>query len=428
MKKGQSDLTQQAAEYFSGEKVYKRLFQLFREKVESFGRIGGTIKMESFNDQEFESIALFYGTSIQALKKKKTLSLSSFEKQLQQTKFEGVSLHKLLEAYFNEPIQSKKSLQGERRQREQVRLKELALAYPALVDYFHYLAERNSDSHWIIRLLLSDGFDAAIRNLSAANDGLPESYERLPFFSQRISGNPHTFDLAALEGKLLIHLLHFKLYGKGALLSKTEAINELLLNFRILRDDITNFVSFANLLGEQDGMVHPVWRAAAETGNAVNMPLRELLKIDAVKAASGRDVYIVENSGVFSSVLDLAPNAPLVCTHGQFKLAGLRLIDRIIESGCTLHYAGDFDPEGIAMAVRLLERHPGNIRLWRMDADSYRESVSSVELADRLGKLNNISHPLVSELLEDMNRLGKAGYQEALLEKMAEDLAGYGKR
>lgn len=422
------ELIQQAANYFSGEKVYKKLFQLFRKKVESFGRIGGNIKLESFNDKELEPIALFYGTSIHALKKKKTLSLPSFEERLQQTKFEGVGLHELLEVYFGESIQSKKSLQGEKRQREQLRLGELAVAYPALTDYFRYLAERNSDSHWVIRLVLSDEFRAPIQNLASANDGLPESYERLPFFSQRISGNPHTFDLATLEGKLLIHLLHFKLYGKGAVLSQTEAINELLLHFYILRDDITNFVSFANLIGEQEGEVHPVWKAAAETGSAVNMPLRELLKIDGVKAASGRDVYIVENSGIFSSVLDLAPNAPIVCTHGQFKLAGLRLVDRLVESGCILHYAGDFDPEGLAMAVRLMERHPESIRLWRMDTASYRESISSVELGERLGKLNNMSHPLVAELIEEMKQTGKAGYQEALLEKMAEDLAGYGKR
>ena len=425
MKKGQSDLMQQAVDYFSAEPAYKKLFLLFRGKVESFGRIGGSVKLETFNDKELESIALFYGTSVNALRKKSTLSLMSFEKKLQQTRFEGVGLHELLEVYFGKPIHSKKSVQETKRDQEQAALEELEADYPTLAEYFRYLAERNSDSHWIIRLLLTDGFGEAIRNLAAAHDGLPENYERLPFFSQRITGNPHTFDLTALEGKLLIHLLHFKLHGKGALLSQTEAINELLLNFRILRDDITNFVSFANLLGEQNGMVHPVWKAAAEMGNAVNMPLRELLKIDGVTAASGRDVYIVENSGVFSSLLDLVPSAPLVCTHGQFKLTGLRLIDQLIESGCTLHYAGDFDPEGLSMAVRLLERHPDNIHLWRMDLGSYAQSVSSVELGDRLGKLNNIHHPLVADLIGEMNRIGMAGYQEALLEKMAGDLAGY---
>ena len=412
----------EAAGYFMNEKVYKKLFQQFREKVESFGRVGGTVKLESYSKKELEPIALFFGTSVNAMEKKKTVSLPAFEKKLQQTKFEGVGLHELLEAYFKEPIQSKKSVKENRREQEQTKLAELSVLYPSLAGYFDYLGQRNSDSHWIIRLLLADEFGVAMKHLAGANEEIPKSYERLPFFSQRISGDPHTFDLTTVSGKLLIHLLHFKLHGKGGVPSQTEAVNELLLNFLILRDDITNFVSFANLLGEHQGKIHPVWQAAAEAGSAVNMPLRELLKIDKVFPAFGTDVYIVENSGVFSALLDLMPSVPLVCTHGQFKLAGLQLIDRLVESGSTLHYAGDFDPEGVSMAVRLLERHPEKIQLWRMDSGSYAESLPSVELGDRLGKLNNINHPRVKDLVAEMNRVGKAGYQEALLEKMAGDL------
>lgn len=422
MRDERGKLVQQAVDYFSGEKMYRKLFQMFREKVESFGRIGGTVKLEAFNDKELEPIALFYGTSVSALKNKNSLSLASFEKQLQGTKFEGVGLHELLETYFAEPIRSKKSVKDEKREQEEEALSAFAAEYPSLSDYLSYLGERNSDSHWIVRMLLKNDFKLAMEHLTKAHENMPEVYERLPFFSQRITGDPHTFDLSTVNGKLLIHFLHFKMTGKGAVPVQTEAVNELLLNFWILRDDITNFVSFANLLGEEKGSVHPVWRAAAETGAAVNMPLRELLKIDKVMPVAGSQVYIVENSGVFSSLLDLAPHAPLVCTHGQFKLAGLRLIDLLAASGCRIYYAGDFDPEGVAMAVRLLERHPGNVKLWRMDTNSYVESVSSVELEERLGKLNNISHPAVAELIEEMNRVGKAGYQEALLEKMAEDL------
>ncbi len=425
MRDERSNLVQQAAEYFSGEKVYKKLFTMFRKKIESFGRIGGKVKLEALTEKELEPIALFYGTSVSALKKKSSLSLASFEKQLQKTKFEGVGLHELLETYFGEPIRSKKSVKDEKREQEEEALSVFTAEYPLLSDYLSYLGKRNNDSYWIVRMLLTDDFRPAVRHLAKVNENLPEVYERLPFFSQRITGDPHTFDLSTMNGKLLIHFLHFKLTETGAVPTQTEAINELLLNFRILRDDITNFVSFSNLLGEQNDAVHPVWQAAVETGVAVNMPLRELLKINKVVPVAGSQVYIVENSGVFSSLLDLAPHAPLICTHGQFKLAGLRLIDFLAASGCQINYAGDFDPEGVAMAVRLLERHPENVQLWRMNANSYAESVSSVELGERLGKLNNISHPIVVELIEEMNRVGKAGYQEALLEKMAGDLSGY---
>lgn len=422
MKQDTNNSIKEAVAYFSTQHVYKKLFSLFREKVESFGRIGGTVKLDLFKDEELEPIALFYGTVIQTLKKKKTLSLASFEKQLQLTKFEGIELHKLLEAYFEEPIKSKKIVQEQKRQQEQEKLVEITELYPSLSSYFSYLSERNNDSYWIVRMVLTDEFQKAIQIMDAANTGLPKSYERLPFFSQRISGNPHTFDLTTLEGKLLIHLLHFKLYGKGSVPSNTEAVNEILLNFGVLRDDITNFVSFANLLGEQKGMIHPVWQAAVDTKNAVNMPLRELLKIDKVTAVSRMDVYIVENSGVFSSLLDLVPDASLVCTHGQFKLAGLRLIDLLVEAGYKLYYSGDFDPEGVAMAVRLLERHPKHIQLWRMDLVDYHITKPSVDLGDRFGKLKNINHPQVAGLVGEMSRIKKVGYQEALLEKMAEDL------
>lgn len=415
----------EAIGYFSSEKIYKKMFRQFKGKIESFGRVGGNIDLEEYTTEELEPVALFFGISPAALKKKNKLSLQAFERQLQKTKFEGVGLHELLETYFSEPIRSKKSVKDEKRKQEEETLSIFTADYPLLADYLRYLGERNSDSHWIIRMLLADDFRPVVRHLAKVNENLPEVYERLPFFSQRITGDPHTFDLSTVNGKLLIHFLHFKLTETGAVPTQTEAINELLLNFRILRDDITNFVSFANLLGEQKGAVHPVWQAAVETGTAVNMPLRELLKINNVVPLAGYKVYVVENSGVFSSLLDLAPHAPLVCTHGQFKLAGLRLIDFLAASGCQINYAGDFDPEGVAMAVRLLERHPENVQLWRMDANSYVESVSSVELGERLGKLNNISHPIVAELIKEMNRVGKVGYQEALLEKMAGDLSGY---
>ncbi|MFD1032767.1 TIGR02679 family protein [Metaplanococcus flavidus] len=424
MKIRRNDLTQQAVDYFSAEKVYKKLFAMFVGKVESFGRIGGAVKLDNFNDKELEPVALFFGTSVSALKKKNTISLISFEKQLQKTKFEGVRLHELLEIYFGEAIYSKKEVKDSKREAEDKKLGELKVSYPSLTSYFTYLSKRNSDSHWIIRLVTTDDFTRAVGNLAEASRKMPEKYERLPFFSQRISGNPHTFDLATVTGKLLIHWLQFEQNGSGAPPSHTEAVNELLLSCKILRDDITNFVSFSNLLGKQQGRVHPVWKAAMETESVINVPLRELLKIDHVAPATGKKVYIVENSGVFSSLLDIVPNAPLVCTHGQFKLAGLKLVDLLANSGCEIYYAGDFDPEGVAMAVRLLERLPENVRLWRMDVDSYKESLPSVELGERLGKLTNIMHPLVVELVSEMNRIGKAGYQEALLEKMAGDLVG----
>ncbi|TCI75900.1 DUF2399 domain-containing protein [Exiguobacterium sp. SH0S1] len=79
---------------------------------------------------------------------------------------------------------------------------------------------------------------------------------------------------------------------------------------------------------------------AAATHSVLNVPMRELLNVDRIYQSHGKTVWIVENSGVFSSLLDDVPNAPLVCTHGPFKLAAYRLLDALVASGCQLKYAG----------------------------------------------------------------------------------------
>ncbi|MGO1059532.1 TIGR02679 family protein [Planococcus sp. FY231025] len=412
------ELICQAAHYFQSAPVYHKLFSEFRSKIESLGRIGGTVNIENYSAEELESLMLFFGD----LKKKKVISLAAFDKRLQETKFVGIRLPELLEVFFDEPIRSNKAVRKEKQDKEEAKLKEFKHLHPILAGYFDYLSKRTAESQWIIRLLLIDDFARSVRLLADAGNALPESYERLPVFSQRVSGNPHSFDLSGMNGKLLIHFLNFRLYGGGAPPSGTEQVNELLGQFRILRDDISNFVSFANLLGMRDGAVHPVWQAAVETESAVNMPLRELFMIDGARPAVGQDVYAVENSGVFSSLLDEVPAAPLICTHGQFKLAGLRLLDLLVESGCCIYYAGDFDPEGIAMAARLHERHPKSVRLWWMDAESYMTAQSPVEMGDRLKKLESIKHADVQELILKMHETGKAGYQEALLKGMVNEL------
>lgn len=412
------EIIRQAAIYFQSAPVYRKLFSEFRAKIESLGRIGGTVNIEDYSAEELELLTLFFGE----MRNKKVIFLTAFDERLQETKFADIHLPELLEVFFGEPIRFNKIVREEKRDKEEEVLKELGVTYPVLDGYFNYLSKRTADSQWIIRLLLTDSFILSAQLLAKAADALPQKFERLPVFSQRVSANPHTFDLSGMNGKLLIHFLHFRLYGGGASPSGTEEVNELLLQFMILRDDITNFVSFANLVGMQNGTVHPVWHAAVKTESAVNMPLRELLMIDLVRPAVGTDVYAVENSGIFSSLLDAVPSAPLVCTHGQFKLAGLRLLDFLVESGSYVHYAGDFDPEGVAMAARLLERYPERVRLWRMDSDSYVTALSSVELGDRVKKIDSIKHPDVQEILAMMRETKKAGYQEALLEEMVNEL------
>lgn len=416
-------LVDEAAQYFKASTEFLRLFTQFRKKYASLGKVGGSVSIQAFKEEELEAIARFFGEDVSAIRLKKTVTLRAFEKKLQTTKFEGVTLVELLEVYFGESLVTKQEVLAQIEKERAERFRELTLMYPSLTFWFTYLQQRTADTHWINRMLETDDFHLFCAQLVKALDGLPLDYERLPMFGQRILSNPHAFDRTTDLGRLWIHVLHIKRGQGGPPPSDTERVNELLLEFKLLRDDITNFVTCANLVAEKDGNRHPMWRGAMETHSVLNVPMRELLRVNRVKPSRGHTVWIVENSGVFSSLLDDVPDAPLVCTHGQFKLAAYRLLDMLVASGCRLKYAGDFDPEGLQMAARLKERYGDKLDYWCMDLESYVASDPSVELAEeRLVKLDRMMDIELQNVVDEMRRVKRAGYQEALVEKMVVQL------
>lgn len=422
---------EEALLYFKGKQGFDALFLLFRKKYESLGRFGGTADLTNLTAEEIEEIAVFMGESPHHMARKGKLMLSHFEQRMQQTRFAGMTLHELLEAYWGEPIQSRKAVKAERETAQIQKLGDYKQRYPGLMRWFTYLEGRMSDTQWIWRMLLEPGFDDSVETMAHAYANLPKHMERYPLFSQRITGNPHTLDISELRGKLWVHVLHVMAGGQGAPPSHTEALNELLLRYNLLRDDIQNFVTQANLLAYTDEREHPVWRAAADEQCVMNVPMRELIKVNRVTAANPSQagtesrVYIVENSGVFSALLDAVPDAPLICTHGQFKLAGLQLMDLLAKAGHTLYYSGDFDPEGLAMAVRLKERYGEQARLWRMTIADYNASTPVVELGDRESKLLSLLDSELGEVAHALKETARIGYQEGILTLLVQDLRGW---
>ncbi len=245
---------------------------------------------------------------------------------------------------------------------------------------------------------------------------------RLPLFAQQVASDPHAFDLSTLPGRLLLSALQATTPGQWDVTS-VESVNELLQSVGLLREDILNFVTCANILAETEGGPHPVFSAASETNTALNMPLRDVLSLVSVRPARGGTVYIVENAGVFSTLLDT--RAPLVSTNGQMNLATMKLLDLLAASGAKLYYSGDFDPEGLAMAERLLERYGQSVTLWRFSLDDYAAANPVVDLpSERLAKLASVTSAPLQPLKEEMKRKKKAGYQEAIIGRLTEDING----
>jgi uncharacterized protein (TIGR02679 family) len=89
-------------------------------------------------------------------------------------------------------------------------------------------------------------------------------------------------------------------------------------------------------------------------------------------------VFVCENPAIVAAAADQlgASCPPLVCVSGQPGAAVIRLLVTLVEGGAKLHYHGDFDWGGIAIARTLgrrVEWQP-----WRYDAEAYGEAIASL--------------------------------------------------
>ncbi|MEB1808330.1 MAG: TIGR02679 family protein [Bacillaceae bacterium] len=425
------ELIDDALQFFRTYPVYEGLFILFKKKYQSLGKMSGTVSLLDFSHEELEELAAFLGSTSNELREQGKLPLQAFERQIGRTKFDGVSLVELLEAFFEETILTNAQQKRTKQLFIEKTLSQLVKEFPNIQFWFKYVQNKTADTYWIYRLMEEklDTFYEEIEIISKAFKLLPNEAERMAMFSQRVTNNPHAFDQQTEIGKLWLHLLSVHSRESDVevtLPSDSEGISLLLEKYLLYRDDITNFVTAVNILAETNDGVQNVWQAAAacDTPMVLNVPIRELVNLTrAYPANGGKTVWVVENSGVFSTILDRFPSAPLLCTHGQFKLASLKLMDLLVKEDCQIMYAGDFDPEGVLMLQRLMQRYGRGVLPWRMDVNHYHLSHPTVLLSeDRLKKLNNITSNELVSLKDEMLTRKKAGYQEALVSLYDQDL------
>ncbi|MCZ0755673.1 TIGR02679 family protein [Anoxybacillus sp. J5B_2022] len=404
----------EAVQFFRGERSFHRLFCEMKKKYESLGRIGGTISLYDFSSEEKEAIDSFFG------KEMSRVSLAAFEKQLQNTRFAGISLVELLSHYFGEPLVTKKEQQREIEREKEAYFARLMNTYRAQRDWLMAVEKQR-----FVQLTYQQNpqaLETAISVVCRALEQLPSTYVRLPVFAQQVANDPHVFDLHTLAGKLLLSALQF--YAeKDYDISSVEEVNELLQSYRLLREDVLNFVTCAGVMAETESGRHLVWAAACETNTALNIPLREVMPLTRAYPSIGNTVFVVENAGVFSTLLDT--NVPLISTNGQLNLATMWLLDLLVKEGVILYYSGDFDPEGLKMAQRLVERYGQSVRLWHYNRADYLVTKPTVPLPDeRLAKLQSVTLRDLQPVKQEMLRRKKAGYQEAIVEALRREVEG----
>lgn len=419
-----SDSLQAAIDYFRQE-AFSRLFLSFKEKIEQHGGVGGTVTLTKPSESECKKILRFMG-KVPKKQKSLSVSLSKFEKCFDETKFEGLQLETVVSHVLKTTIFYKKDrLEAEEETKKTffLRLKE-DHQHP-YTDYLtHAILTKEKGFSSFIQAYNNDelqSIKAIYKALTLIN---PKSFIRLPVFATKATGDPHAFDketklITALE---MIHSNETNEPYRPNL--NAQEVSELLLIFGIMKDDLSSFSTCNGLIAESNGEVLKSWAYACLENRDQNINMRQLATIDAIYPEKGKNVFVVENAGVYSSIMDQSDvSLPLICTHGQFKLAGLMLLDKLAQSGCTIYYSGDFDINGLSMAYALKKRLQERLLFWRFTVDSYRYSLSHVDLKQtRLKQLDKIDDKRLIPLINAMKETKKAGYQEQLIEDLYQDI------
>ena len=419
----------EAVEYFKKKPVYEKLFNEFKKKYESHGKIGGIAVLTGLSTGDKEDISSFLMKDFTS-EEEVRVSAKLFEKALLKSRFSSLTTLDILTHYFGIKLRTNKEKSEEDVGKRAEYLAELTgyadKAYikewltgvfctgadGAVVIARSYNADKN-ELKIILQKLIK-----AIPMLPYFQGG--KKKELLAVFAAQAAGNPHFFDDNTLAGNLLTAFLrdYFR-FGYEDDLSEAENRSKVLFKAGLIKDTLSNDVIAYGIRGRcVDGSLHQGMEGFLHQKEPVKLSLLTLANLEETFTNSiDRRVYIVENPAVFSILTSRFPEKAFICSYGQIRRAVFMLLD-LFDKNTVFSYAGDFDPEGLLIAERLKKRYGERLTFWKYEPEMYIKYVSEEKLTNqRIKKLDGVRDAALLKIAELMREEGRAAYQESMLEE-----------
>ena len=245
---------------------------------------------------------------------------------------------------------------------------------------------------------------AVLAQLPAA--AIPRSH-----LAAQVLGDAHALDPGRPVATLVLAVLRSARAG-GDEQNGEETARALWAGAGVLVNELARPVLFLNLPDSAGG----------RRGEPAYLSLRALLRAPPEWQLASRDVYVCENPNLVAIAADaLGPQcAPLVCTEGMPAAAQRALLAQLAAAGARLHYHGDFDWPGIAIANTVIDQF--GAFPWRFGAADY---------CAALDKEVEVTRPLAGTVAEArwdkaltaaMLARGRAIDEEALAASLVQDL------
>lgn len=419
--------------YFSSHPAFHSSLKLMQKKWQSLGRVAGTITLPNASLEERQALSSLLGKQFQ--KGTVRFSLPEFEEALQRTKFEDVSLHSLLEAYFGQPLVTVHDQRAaEKLEKEkfwnsaQLPFSDDLQSTPYL--WIAHMRHSKEAGYLIVAKEYAEHRDRAQALLNAVGMCLKEvdklfdadkAWTYLAVLAANVTGTPHYLDRGTKAGNLFLWGLAFR--SGCPFPESAKSVLELYDLNGIQPDDISNSVAAYGIHLRSTSGLHPAFEGFLAEHQPGIVTLGNLSNIQQVYGQCNT-IFAVENEMVFSHLVNQLKHFPvsLLCTSGQPKAAAYVLMD-LLEQDTKIYYAGDLDPEGLSIADRLWRKYPGKLVIWRMDKADYLQAISEENIsATRIAKMENLSNPTLQQTAQCIREEQLAGYQENLLKEMESDI------
>lgn len=161
-----------------------------------------------------------------------------------------------------------------------------------------------------------------------------------------------------------------------------------------------------------------------DAGWETHLTRRDVRRLALVVPSDGV-AYVCENPRVLEAAIDAGLRPAVVCTMGSPTVVVTTLVEQLRALGAQLHYHGDFDWPGIAIANVLIGSH--QCRPWRLAAADYTAALARLApVVTELPRLGATPTPAVwdAALTEEMSRAGRAIHEELVLTDLLTDLQG----
>lgn len=426
--------------YIEERPVYHKVLQELKKKYESLGEGRGSVVLSHLTRQEREQLQGMFRINPYE-DKKVVIKVQDFETALQQSRFEGITVKMILEAYFQVKLQTKREVKEAFQREFEDTISEFMnedIAKEADRDNYKK-GEVNPFKLWFTKQIsgrenlfiylqqkFREGIDLqdflsimqiAINSLPYHSKACKEEKMLLPIFAALVSGNPHYFDSNTIGEKVLLDYIKTNVDKQYQMVTTAEEKWELFYKVGLIKDEVTNSILIYGLRGiKKEGIYHKGLDGFYEE----KQPLQATLKtLSVIKELQGRkkDIYIVENPAIFMHLIETNPDLAVICTSGQLCLSGLLTLDLLVKSKHKLYYAGDFDPEGLQIADKLKQRYGNQITMWGYTKENYQMAMSGVALSEeRLRKLDSIKSRDLFDMVAAIKQFKKAGYQERLID------------